>query len=87
MKFRIHFKANGAFWCIQFLKYECFWVSVVGGVHDGERTVPKVLQFDTLADAEKYVRDRGIDDAYTRVEATHWDRDQRDHHPQQRSYA
>lgn len=69
--FRIHFEANGAYWCIQFAAYHgLFWRTLRGKykvpahMNAPETTEFGILQFDSYADAQKYVCDRGIDKAY-----------------------
>lgn len=78
MKYRIHFEPKGAYWCIQFMRWELFWQSVKGYYRipphvqinerepkEGEMTYG-ILKFDNIEEAETYVRERGIDKAYAR---------------------
>lgn len=72
--FRIRFVVDGAYWAIQFLRWECFWESVKGGVKDPNDTTGKVtkqvLKFDTYNDAYKYAEQRGITEVYQQKEAS-----------------
>lgn len=71
--FRIFFEPKGAYWCIQFLRWGCFWVTVKGGVRktNTEEVLLSILRFDTHDDAEKYAAERGIDQAYPQQESFH----------------
>ena len=71
MIYRIFFQPDGAFWCIQFKSF-FRWVTVKAPVkHDLEPVVThQVVKFDTLAEAEEYCVDRGIDRAYHRAQTT-----------------
>ena len=71
MIYRIFFQPDGACWCIQFKSF-FRWVTVKAPVkHDLEPVVThQVVKFDTLAEAEKYCVDRGIDRAYHRSQRT-----------------
>lgn len=62
--YRIHFEPKGAFWCIQFMKYNLFWETVTT-ITEGQEGIHPV-KFESFAEAEKYGVMRGIDSAYDR---------------------
>ena len=56
--FRIHFNEETARWEIQFLRWGFLW----SPVHEGRERV----NFLTLAEAEAFVKERGIEEMYDR---------------------
>lgn len=63
MIFRIHFEPKGGHFVIQFQKRFFGWETVQ---QRGQEPILEDLTFDTYDDAEKYVKDKGIDKAYDR---------------------
>lgn len=71
--YRIKFVTKGGFWVVQLAVLGMFWLTVkekkaVPTSKNGIMDRYQAKQFDKLADAEKYVDERGIPDAYQRKE-------------------
>lgn len=62
--YRIHFQHDGAYWCLQFLRFGFIWRTTTD-----ETGIP--LQFDTYTDAQNYVETQGIDEVYVRQNASY----------------
>lgn len=65
--FRIHFEPKGGYWCIQFLVWWFFWVTVkTPKTHDDQKVGKSlvVAQFDSYELACAYVEKKGIDVTY-----------------------
>lgn len=60
--FRIHFEPRGGYWCIQFLRWGLFWVTVTPDSVASLSNARK--RFSTFDEACQYVEETGIDRAY-----------------------
>lgn len=69
MKYRIHFDANGAYWCIQFSTFGLIWTTAVSYAPSMDGPDQRVLKFDSYDEAAAYVVDSGLDNAYAQWHA------------------
>ena len=69
MKYRIHFDANGAYWCIQFSTFGLIWTTAVSYAPSMDGPSQQVLKFDSYDEAAAYVVDSGLDNAYAQWHA------------------
>lgn len=69
MKYRIHFDANGAYWCIQFSTFGLIWTTVVSYAPSMDGPSQQVLKFGSYEEAADYAVDSGLDNAYAQWHA------------------
>lgn len=67
MLYRIHFRARGAYWCIQRSTWGLFW-SDVRRKCEGSSNTYEVLQYNTYSEAERAVETFGLNVAYQRTQ-------------------
>lgn len=69
MKYRIHFEANGSYWCIQLSTFGLVWTPAVSYAPSMDGPSQQVLKFDSYEEAAAYAADSGLDNAYAQWHA------------------
>lgn len=69
MKYRIHFEADGSYWCIQLSTFGLVWTTAVSYAPSMDGPSQQVLKFGSYEEAAAYAVDSGLDNAYAQWHA------------------